>query len=209
MVVPKVWPGETVICIANGPSLTVDDVDYCRGMGRVICVNDTYRLAPWADCLYGCDAKWWKWQFRFHKDRIEAFEGLRYAMKSKTSPNNWPLVEVLKNTGPTGLELDPGGLRTGRNSGSQAINLAVHLGAAKIVLLGYDMSLGQGGKSHWFGEHPDRAKPPLTVFRRLFPTIAKPLKEAGIEVLNCSRRSALTCFPKVPLESALPKQVAA
>lgn len=202
--VEKLWPNSTIVCIASGPSLTVEDVDRVRGLAHIVAINDVYRICPDADVLYACDDKFYKWQHRFHRDRIDAFQGLRYAMKPCT--NRWAQVDVLRNTGQTGLELEPTGLRTGRNSGYQAINLAVHLGATRILLLGYDMSLGHGGKSHWFGEHPDRAKPPLTVFRRLFPTIAPPLKALGIEVLNCSRRSALTCFPKVPLEHALPQR---
>lgn len=206
--VPKLWPGETFVCIASGPSLTQEDVDYVRDRARVVVVNDVYKIAPWADVLYACDEKWFKWQYKHHKDAIANFEGLRYSLKHQRDKE--PFVEKLRNTGETGLELDPSGLRTGRNSGYQAINLAVHLGASRILLLGYDMSLGPGGKSHYFGEHPDRGKPPLTVFRRNFPSIAPPLKQLGIEVLNCSRRSALTCFPKVMLERALPqRQVAA
>lgn len=205
--VPRLWPGETVACIATGPSLTPEDVNYVRGMTRVVAVNDSYRLAPWADVLYACDAKFWKWQYRDHKDAITSFAGLRYALQPES--RRYPGVQVLRNTGTTGLERDPSGLRTGRNSGYQAINLAKHLGAKRILLLGYDMSLGEGGKKHFFGDHPDHGRPPLTVFRRHFPSIAQPLKDAGVEVLNCSRRSALTCFPKVTLEIALPKAVAA
>lgn len=205
--VPRLWPGETVVCLGGGPSLTQEDVDYVRGLARVIAINDAYRLAPWADVLYACDEKFWKWQYRFHEDAINDFHGFRYALTPASARH--PFVEVLRNTGETGLELEPTGLRTGRNGGYQAINLAVHFGVTRILLLGYDMSLGHGGKSHWFGDHPDRMKPPLTVFRRNFPTIAKPLKEIGVEVLNCSRRSALTCFPKVTLECALPRSVAA
>jgi len=33
------------------------------------------------------------------------------------------------------------------------VNLAVQLGAARILLLGYDMR-AVDGKTHWFGEHP-------------------------------------------------------
>lgn len=206
MRVNPIWRGETVVILATGPSLNQADVDAVRGRARVIAVNDSYRLAPWADLIYACDERWWRWQYRDHKAAIAAFAGLRFALKPVRP--EWG-VTVLKNTGVTGLELNPGGLKNGRNSGYQAINLAVHLGAARILLLGYDMSLGQGGKVHWFGSHPNGGRPPLTKFRLYFPSIAPPLKALGIEVVNCSRRSALTCFPKVALERALPlRQVA-
>ena len=63
---------ETAICIASGPSLTQEDVDYCRGRGRIYAVNDVYRLAPWADVLFACDLAWWK-----RYGPVLSFSGLR------------------------------------------------------------------------------------------------------------------------------------
>jgi hypothetical protein len=188
-----------MVVVATGPSLTVDDINACRGRMPVVVVNDAYRLAPWADVLYACDRKWWGWQGAYHDSAIKSFRGHMFSLEPTRIVN----VTSLKNTGREGLELDPSGLRTGRNSGYQAINLSVHLGARRIVLLGFDMSPGAGGKSHYFGEHPDDRKPPLTMFRKHFRTIAQPLKDVGVEVINCSRRSALTAFPKLCLKSML------
>lgn len=195
--VPKLWPGSTVVCLGGGPSLTQADVDACRGRARVIAINDAYKLAPWADVLYACDDKWWAW----HKG-VPSFTGLKYSI---TAPvGKWPGVQRLRNDGPQGLCLTPNGLRTGRNGGYQAINLAVHLGAATIVLLGYDMARSSG-KSHWFGEHPKGSTPsPYTSFLQAFPALVDPLKKLGIQVVNCSRLTALKTFPCRPLEDVLP-----
>lgn len=200
--VPKLWPGETIVCIGSGPSLTPDDVDRVRGRARVIAINDSYRLAPWADVLYACDEKFWKWQYRWNADAIAAFAGRRYALTRDAA--KWPGVQVLANTGETGLELKPSGLRTGRNSGYQAMNLAVHLGASRILLLGYDMARGVNGRTHWFGDHPDRCRSPYGDFRRAYASLVAPLAAVGISVSNCSRRTKLACFPVMPLDDALP-----
>lgn len=199
--VPKLWPNSTVVCIGGGPSLTVEDVNYCEGKARVIAINNAYLLAPWADILYAADSKWFKWQYRDHAQAIDAFPGPKYSLQPDSA--RWPGVQVLKNTGERGLELKPTGLRAGRNSGYQAINLSIHLGAARIVLMGYDMSIGEKGRAHWHDEHPDRLRSPYSAFRQNFETIVAPLKELGIEVINCSRRSALKAFPMRPLEEAL------
>jgi hypothetical protein len=114
-----------------------------------------------------------------------------------------PDVQVLRNTGMLGLELDPTGLRAGHNSGYQAINLAVHLGAARILLLGYDMGPDATGLSHWFGEHPDRVASPYPQMRAAFDSLVEPLAALGIAIVNCSRRTALTTFPCQALERAL------
>lgn len=192
--VPRLWPGSTIVCIGTGPSLTQADVDYCRGKARVIVVNNAVFLAPWADVMHACDAKFWYWH-RADK-RLAAFTGLKYALEPRAK---FPGVQVLRNTGDTGLDLRPECLRAGRNSGYQAINLAVHLGAARILLLGYDM---QG--DHYFGHHPDQSRPPFATCLKRYATLVEPLQKLNIAIVNCSRKTALRCFPCQPLEEALP-----
>lgn len=195
--VPKLWPGDTFVLIGSGPSLIPEDVDLVRGRARVIAINSSYKRAPWADVLYAADAKWWTWE-----QGAPGFAGLKYAVAA-ADPVTWPDVQVLQNTGPLGLELEPTGLRTGFNSGYQAINLAVHLGAARILLLGYDLSPAPDGLTHWHGDHPDRQPSPYGAMREAFPSLIEPLAALQISVVNCSRRTALTVFPRAPLDDEL------
>lgn len=199
--VPKQFPGSTIVCVASGPSLTRQDAERCARVAPVIAVNDGYRLVPNAVALYACDAKWWTW----HDEALKTFHGAKWSLQT----SNWgrvrarfPDVRLLRNTGTQGIETDPAGLRTGHNSGYQAINLAVHYGATRIVLLGYDMQT-LNGRTHFFGDHPQRQDSPYEMFRRAFASAVDDLKALGVTVLNCSRTSALTCFPRVPLESVL------
>jgi hypothetical protein len=206
--VPKLWPNSTVVCIGSGPSLTQEDVDYCRGKARVIVINAAYNYAPWADCLYACDTKFWRWEYEGKKPTMfqgnglsaHTFVGLKYALEQ--GAGEFPGVQVLKNTGREGLERQPTSLRTGANSGYQAMNLAVHLGASRIVLLGYDMQ-AHAGKQHCFGDHPQKSTSPYTAFLGYFATLAPELQKLKIDVVNCSPRSALHCFPKQSLAQAL------
>jgi hypothetical protein len=198
--VPKEWPGETCVVIATGPSLTPDDVNYCQGKARVIAVNDAYKLAPWADCLYATDAQWWHW----HRGAPE-FAGAKWSLEHSQWGNfreRYPDVQRLRNSGPSGLEHDPSALKNGRNSGFAAVNLAYHYGATRVILLGFDMQR-KGGKSHFFGEHPNRSSSPYPQFRERFKTLVKPLAKAGVEVVNCSRNSVLECFPKAELRQTI------
>lgn len=187
----------TFALIGGGPSLTASDVDAVRDRARVIAINDAYRLAPWAFCLYAADRKWWEWH-----QGVPGFRGMKYSIESR-DPVTQPDVTVLQNTGPLGLELDPRGLRAGHSSGYQAINLAVHFGARRILLLGYDMAPTADGVSHWFGEHPDRRPSPYPEMCAAFETLVEPLRAIGVDVVNCSRRTALTTFPCLSLEDAL------
>ncbi len=188
--VPRLFPGQTIVCLASGPSLTKADVEFVRGKVPVVCVSDTYRLAPWANVLHSCDAKWWNW----HPKTVD-FAGLKYTLDKRL---NRPDVQRLKTTGHEGLELDPIGVRSGRNSGYQALNIAVHLGASRVVLLGYDMH-----GDHFFGSHPDQSRPPFRIAMSLWPTVVQPLIDVGVEVINATRNTALTCFRQLSLEKAL------
>lgn len=194
--VPKLWPGETAVCIGGGPSLMPEDVAWCRGRARVIAVNDAYRIAPWADLLYACDAKWWRWH-----GGVPTFTGL----KATLEPAEFPGIRRLRRGPLLGLATAPDTLATGRNGGYQAINLAVHLGATRILLLGFDMRRIDG-RAHWFGDHPVPSQPDIHARAMLpcFDSLPGPLAARGVEVLNCTPGSALTVFANRPLRSILP-----
>lgn len=185
------------VLIGGGPSLTVEDVEFVRFRAHVIAINDAYKLAPWAEVLYAADRSW----IDAH-DGVSSFKGRKYSIDSK-DPTDRPDWTVLRNTGPLGLEHDPMGLRAGFNSGYQAVNLAVHLGAKRIILLGYDMGIDGNGSEHWFPDPPDRRPSPYAEMCKAFSSLVGPLAMLDVLVLNCSRRSALTAFTRASLTDAL------
>ncbi len=198
--IPRLFDGRTVACVASGPSLTESDVGLLSGL-PIIAINDAIRLVPQADVLYSSDHRWWKW---FHRSPYaQTFTGQKYAIGRCA----WPDVQVLKNTGADGLEVSPTGLKNYRNSGGAAINLAVHVGAARILLLGYDMAHGPKGRNHF---HDDVCLgSPYAQFRKHIATMVEPLRTIGVTVINCSRHTRLECFPRVALEEAIACEVAA
>jgi hypothetical protein len=193
--VPRLWPGETAVICASGPSLTAEDVEYCRGKARTIVINSTYQIAPWADVLYAADRRWWQW----HKGAMD-FKGLKYSLER---PDPAFGVVTLTATGDRGLAHEPHTLRTGRNSGYQAINLAKHLGVSRIVLLGYDMQTTDTGKQHWHEDHPGNPRMNFAQWLPYFQSLVGPLQAAGVAVVNCTRATALHCFPRAALEVTL------
>ena len=205
--VPRLWPGATVVCLAGGPSLDlaqVRRVAIARREDRIraIAINDACYPAFWADVLYACDWRWWK-----KHEGVPSFKGLKITISnSRGHVDEYPEIRIVENTGTDGLEIKPTGIRTGRNSGYQAINLCLHFGAKRIVLLGYDLKLGSNGEAHWFGDHEDWQLKQRTVDNVLKPAfngLAKPLRKLGIQVLNCTPGSALEVFPKMELEKVL------
>ena len=199
--VPRIWPGSTVVCLAAGPSLTPADVDTVRGRARVIAVNRSIGLAPWADAWYAADGRLWGWE----ADRLRTFTGAIYSLE-QTAASKAAGCVLLRNRGIWGLSIDPGALCNGRNSGYGAINLAYLLGAARIVLLGYDCGPGPDGRTHWHGDHPHGAGPTDLIFRSwraCYRTLAPPLALAGVTVINCSRTTTIEAFPRADLADVL------
>jgi hypothetical protein len=107
-------------------------------------------------------------------------------------------VIKMKQTGKEGYDPEPGCVRTGGNSGYQALHVAIQSGAKRILLLGFDM-----GGTHFFGRHvaPLRNTPQHAFANWIgrFPALAG----NGAEIINCTPGSALKCFPHVPLAEAL------
>lgn len=196
--VPRLFAGKVVVCLATGPSLTLADVDFCRGKAGVIAVKNAYDLAPWADVVYGAGVDSTNWWGKNGARVAAAHQGLRFTLDRKATA--W--ASLLKIGQPLGLSTAPDTLNTGQNSGYQAINLAALLGAATIVLLGYDMK-PDGDRHHFFGAHPTGNKPVYRDFLPHFRTLVAPLTALGIRVINCTPGSAIECFPKMPLAEAL------
>ncbi len=45
-------PFDTFVLIGGGPSLTRADVLRAASLGRVIAINDAYKIAPFATCVF-------------------------------------------------------------------------------------------------------------------------------------------------------------
>lgn len=195
---------QEVTIIASGPSLTRDDCERVRewrdaGGGRaVIVVNLSFRLARWADVLYAADVEWWR---QHHLEALQ-FQGEKWTCTGE--PARIHGINRCEARFGQGLCRDPRYLNTGGNSGYQAINLAYHFGARRIILIGYDMQ-HTGGLKHWHSDYPegmDNATP-VASWRRRFEPLARDLKHDGVRVINATRQTALECFERMPLEDAL------
>jgi hypothetical protein len=195
--VKPIWKGETVFIVGGGPSLKGFDFEQLRDKNTII-INKAVQTCPWADVLYWTDSRVYDW----YRDDINNFKGHKYTVKPYNVPSD---VKALKNTGVSGLEEEPNGVRHGNNSGYAAINLAYHLGVSRIVLLGYDMG-NLGAQSHYHEGYPVKMTQDRTYETKmlhLFDKIATPLKEKGIQIINANPKSRINCFPKLVLEKAL------
>lgn len=196
------WDG-VVFVAAPGPSLT--EAVAAKIAGRnVIAVQDAWRRVPSAPVLYGCEAAWWN----YHRGCRDYF-GERWSTHDDVNNDKAEVAErygvrLVSGRVGRGFCTDPHIIHYGRNSGFQAVNLAIHMTRrpATVVLVGFDMRRVDG-VSHFFGEHPDPlTAPPLSLFIPPFQTAAAWMPD-DVTVLNATPGSALQCFPMVELEDVL------
>jgi hypothetical protein len=186
--------------IASGPSATVQDAQKLRTCcDVVIAVNDSWRLCPEADVIYGTDMKWWK----FAIDSIKKhFNGDLWTQRQQWTELPEEIgIKCMESECKPDICTESGKIHTGSNSGFAAINLAYHLGAKTIILLGYDMQLEGNKRHHDLVKRPDALNvgSNYNSFSKHFDSINP--KKHGIEILNASRRTLLNCFPLVDLEN--------
>lgn len=214
--------GGTVLILGSGPSLTQVDVTYARAhVDLTIAINDSYVYATDAEVLWAGDEKWLvKWHHGCsapHIHNFKSYPAFDGRFKFCLSPTPYPDVITLGRGPLTGLSLRRDRVSLGGNGCHQSINLAVHLGATRIVLLGVDMHAGKvlrdgvwRDSDHfaWLGRHADDTKPAYADAVSYAATLVQPLKALGIEVVNCTPGSALKCFPMRPLRDLFPEAVA-
>ena len=187
-----------IVIVAGGPSLTKEDVIYAENSGvDIMGVNDAYRICKRLNYLYACDRRWW----HGHYTRVGDLPRQKYSMEKV----GYPDVIQMTDDGVEGLSLEWPKLKNGKNSGYQAINLAILLGYDYIILLGYNMQ-HTGGKVHWFGDHPNKLNnAPLNRIKAwigYYNDMVKLIPE-NVKVINATRETALTCFPRIDLKRAL------
>lgn len=217
--VPTLWPGSEVVIIGGGPSLKGFDYSVLKGY-RVIGCNDAYKLVfpqfyndpSLIDLCYWGDYGWWLIHWN---DTVE------YPEKSNEASHpgliHFPGLRVtcseryVKENGVLCLKRQSSKLSYGstigwfHNTGASAVNLAVNLGAKKVILLGFDMKLDdKTGKQNW--HHNLKNDPNAIIIERhkkhinnaLAPQINQ--NHPDVEIINACPESTLDCWKKMKPE---------
>lgn len=195
------WRGECVAIIGAGPSAKQAPIDLLRDRIHVIVINESRRLAPWADILYSCDYAWWS-----HHKGAKDFAGLRLCHDHRASSEFGAHRVMIEKVGSNDVLVErPSYVGAGGNSGFQALNLAIQFGATGVMLVGIDCSLDYGG--HWHKNHPMPMSNPAATnvqrWQQAFEGAAPQIAALGVDVVNCSPISKLTSYPKMTIAEAL------
>lgn len=171
----------------------MEDVEQVRLAGLpTIAVNSSWEIAPFADVVYAGDLKWWE----MYRHRVPT-TAARWTCHERAA-TEFGLFHQ-KAFGPY-------------NSGTRALELAADFGAARILMLGYDCGFSKG-RMHWHQDHPkplgNPTRPRVQVWGVQFARVAQLLKRRGVEIVNCSRATTLTCFRRASLLEELQRRAAA
>lgn len=216
---PKLWKGATAYLIGGGPSLLSMDLTLVHKK-RVLGCNDAYLLGDWVDAMIFGDYSW----YHVHRHQVNRFQGIKMSLHEVTiGKKGW---KTFKRKTP-GIQTEPGLCGWCKNVGFAALNAAILFGCPRIVLLGYDMKFGKlkpTGKGFsddlkWFPSeqdarvngkvpnwHPNIKEVPEDrhgTYVKAFENAAPEIERLGVEVINATPDSALTCFPYKPLEDVV------
>jgi len=201
------FSGRTVTLIGTGPSLMLRQVNAARDNGFALAgCNNVWKIVPDLELLYGCNLKWWQ---HYWSPELAAHPAEKWTT-NREAADLFDLNWIAEKNAP-GLSADPSIVHHGHGSGFTLLNLAYLMGAARIVLLGYDLSYASdydgrakrigSGPRHFFGEYPEPLQhwPSVKIQRGrhveligLYESVAK---QGLVEIINCTPGSALTCFP--------------
>lgn len=177
------FEGKTVICVGGGPSLTLEDCAAAKASGLpIIAVNTSWQKVRSAEIIFAGDQAWWDFNIATIDIPAEKWT-CNHSASFKHSINLFRCKD------------------RHWNSGLRAIQLAEVEGATTVILLGYDCSIKKG--THHHGLHLKTSNPTAAVcssWKEQFATLAR---NTGVEIINCSRDTILSCFPRSTLEEAL------
>jgi hypothetical protein len=228
--VPKLWEGGECWIIGGGPSIpyefgvpqdVIDRVqsgelsvaEYSPYLSaihdrHVIGVNAAFLLGAWIDFVFFGDGGFYfknrEALLKFPKPKVTCNPNLN--KKGVDDGVKWIPRDGKRRWGITDR---PNRVCWNSNSGGAAINFAHHLGAKRIYLLGFDMSLGVHSNQHWHrhymppGKNKDPKRLPFDRHRRTFGAVAKDAKSLGIEIINVSQNSTIEEFPKKKISEIL------
>lgn len=198
------WQGLDVFLVCGGTSVVPAEVEKLRGRpnSKVVVINSSYTVAPWADMLFFADERWWLRELaEGRREALEAFEG---AIVTNSWKVQHPRFHHLKRALPPGLSRDRGTCSLQFTSVTAVLNICLHKKAARVVLIGVDGRDGENGRAHHHAEYPWPRNPETyDVKEREFESIKADLERGGVVVLNASPITTSKVWPRVNLADFL------
>ena len=195
----ETWKDLDVFIIGGGNSLRNFDWNLLKDECTIGCNSAFIHGSEICNiCIFG-DTKW----FNKFKGELNHFDGLVFTSHREYMYSKIEWLWWLPRK-PKGLSKKE--LGWNKNTGSNAINLALILGAKRVYLLGFDMKLLDPKCPNWH----DRLIHKLDIFNaELYKRFNKGFKEVarclprafpGSQIINVTDDSNLDAFPKISLK---------
>ncbi len=194
----EIWKGQVCYIIGGGPSLLTQNTALLQGQ-NIIVINSSYLAFPDAQFCIFSDMRWW-----CHHLRLKAMTDFKGTVISTSNSASGAKIVKMKRKSSPGLATERDSVMVRNTTLTGAINLAVHFGVAKLVLLGIDQKTTDG--KHWHhASHPWNPTANCWARQQMdMPKIAADLTALNIPCVNASPGSALALWPVVNLEEHVP-----
>lgn len=139
----------------------------------------------------------------FNRERalVDAFQGEVITVAENAHGTR---CKVMSRGDLWGLATDPTTLNGASTVVHFAMNACVHLGVARIVLMGVELAYPAGGPARWHDRNPVPGRDVnFTKMRIAFETTVAPLRAMGIDVVNCTPGGSLDLWPRRALADVL------
>ncbi len=195
----------------------LQQVEAARRKGFVLFgCNRVWQDVPDLSLLYGCNEAWWHHSWC---DALFYYPAQKWTTNKAAADKfglNWIAERDAK-----GLSTDPRIVHHGHGSGYTMLNLAFLMGAARILLLGYDCRYApdydgrekvkgssprhywkeNGGEYHSSLQHWPSFSVKNGVHVEMVKLYASVAMQNAVEIVNCTPNSAIECFPRCDVES--------
>lgn len=203
---------EKIIIVCSGRSLTNFNFNVLKGLGKIICVNNSFKNVPFLDYWFTLDP-WGLDKGQCPKSgrlfaavpqdfgtphakspqhRIKAPSNITFLYRLNSHNNPAVSSETAYRLG---LSEDSGCI-SGGNSGYGALNLAYHMEPKKILILGMDGDVG------YYYSKTEKNRP-LSHLPEMMASSVEQLSRKNINVINGSINSVIDCFPRYDTDTAI------
>lgn len=195
----EIVPNGAALIIGGGVSVNEFPVGDFVSKYFTLGVNDSFLLDKDIDVCWFGDAPW----FESRLEKLLEFKGEVWTCHS--SFHDHPTVKYVPKGKAMGIDLNR--ISWNRNSGASAINLAVLMGAKKILLAGFDLKLGKEGQANWHNNYNrspfENMEEQYKRWDMAFKVVSVDAQKYGIEIINLNQDSALEYFPKADWKTYL------
>lgn len=236
--VPPIWEDGEVWILGGGPSVTkqfgipddvVNDVfnkvkppsaysPYMEAIHHkhVVAINVAFLIGKWIDICFFGDSKF----YPPNKEALAQWPGLKVTCNPGFIKIPWIKYLARDSAHPFGITSKLDSVSWNYNSGSAAVSMVANMGAKRIILVGFDMSMSKEGNKHWHKLYqPVADTSQIRRFQKIgihysvrmpfqrhlqgFPQMLKDAQARGIEIINACPESAITVFPKCNVKDLL------